>query len=220
MLTAQRFEGKPLRQPPYNFQDVPFCKKDLSGSCILEVTDREVFTDAIAEMLLLCKEVMRRKNNHTPVVPEGSRNTVRTTKPLSLEYIADRIDVDDPLFGFLIRTENPIPSCGVCDSPRKSSVEGMLQGFLTITTFTTWQKTFRWDSRHEAAFSLDEPELALQMATGKRKYDNDGSLAAELESTVRCGDVWNEGVVWPHVAEISLLGGLGCGKVSHGIFSL
>jgi len=81
-----------------------------------------------------------------------------------------------------------------------------------VTTFTNWQKTFRWDSLHDSAFSYDDEELNRQMVTGKRLYDRDGTLAQELEATVRCGDPWNEGIVWPRVAEISLLGGLGCGK--------
>lgn len=49
---------------------------------------------------------------------------------MSLEYIADRLDLDDPLFGYTVRD-------------RKT---GWLQGFITVTTFTTWQKWFRWDS--------------------------------------------------------------------------
>jgi hypothetical protein len=90
----------------------------------------------------------------------------------------------------------------------------MLQGFITVTTFTNWQKTFRWDSLHDSAFSYDDRNLAAAMASGERRYDQDGSLAAELQGTVRCGDPWNEGIVWPRIAEVSLLGGLGCGKVS------
>jgi hypothetical protein len=117
------------------------------------------------------------------------------SKPLSLEYIADRLDVDDPIFGYQIRTE------------------GMLQGFITVTTFTNWQKTFRWDSMHDSAFAYDDEKTALQMASGERPYDQDGSLAEALQSTVRCGDPWNEGIVWPRIAEIALLGGMGCGKV-------
>jgi HMG (high mobility group) box/LysM domain len=51
------------------------------------------------------------------------------------------------------------------------------------------------------------------MLNGQRVYDKDGLLAMELQQTVRCGDPWNEGIVWPRLAEISLLGGLGCGRV-------
>lgn len=65
---------------------------------------------------------------------------------------------------------------------------------------------------HESAFSYDDDKLAQQMVNGERVFDSDGSLAAKLQQTVRCGDPWNEGIVWPQLAEISLLGGLGCGK--------
>lgn len=207
--TAQRFEGKPLKQPSYLMSHVPYCTKNFEGSYIQEVSDREVITDSIAEMLLLCKEAVRRKSTNNESQGTSMRTTTKIcTKPLSLEYIADRIDVDDPLLGFFVRTA-PSKSMN-----KESNVrEGMLQGFITITTFTTWQKSFRWDSLHESAFSVDEPELDSQMIKGIRKYDKDGSLSSQLEATVRCGDPWNEGIVWPHIAEISLLGGLGCGKV-------
>ena len=65
---------------------------------------------------------------------------------------------------------------------------------------------------HDSAFAYDDDLLAQDMVNGTRKFDQDGSLAAKLQSTVRCGDPWNEGIVWPRIAEISLLGGLGCGK--------
>ena len=42
--------------------------------------------------------------------------------------------------------------------------------------------------------------------------DCDGELAEGLERQMRDGDIRREGVIWPHVAEISLLGGLGCGS--------
>ena len=89
----------------------------------------------------------------------------------------------------------------------------MLQGFITVTTFTNWQATFQWDSLHPDAFAADPPILKKQMRARSRKWDQDGSLAQELQATVHSGDVWNEGIVWPRIAEISLLGGLGCGRV-------
>lgn len=205
-LNAQRYKGKPLLQPKYSFRDVPHCSRDLHGSSLQEVTEREQFNDAMAEMVLLCKEAMRRLSH-------DRLNGKKSSKPLSLEYIADRMDVDDPLFGCFVRTESP-PSEGVSDNWKK----GMLQGFITVTTFTNWQKTFRWDSLHDNAFSYDHKELAAEMAQGVRRHDVDGTLAEELQSTVRCGDPWNEGIVWPRIAEISLLGGLGCGKVSYDFF--
>ncbi len=195
-------------------RDVPYCNKDLSGSIVGEVTDRESFNDAMAEMVLLCNEVMRRKSqqdedgdaqsiststsrSNSRSKNQGKKVKKKASKPLSLEYLADRCDVDDPIWGFIVRSE----------------VNMMMQGFVTVTTFTNWQASFRWDSMHDSAFSYDDQEMAEAMASKERKYDENGSLAAEIQNTVRCGDPWNEGIVWPHVAEISLLGGLGCGKV-------
>ena len=79
----------------------------------------------------------------------------------------------------------------------------MLQGFITATTFTNWQSDFRFDSSHSSAF------------TNPPRNDNsvdDGELSRGMQATAKLGDPFNEGIVYPHVAEISLLGGLKCGK--------
>ena len=60
-MTAQRFAGKPLKQPKYAFRDVPKCERDLAGSRLYEVYRRDDFNDSMAEMVLLCNEVMRRR---------------------------------------------------------------------------------------------------------------------------------------------------------------
>ena len=60
-MTAQRFAGKPLKQPKYAFRDVPKCQRDLSGSMLYEVSRRDDFNDSMAEMVLLCNEVMKRQ---------------------------------------------------------------------------------------------------------------------------------------------------------------
>ena len=44
-----------------------------------------------------------------------------------------------------------------------------------------------------------------QQKRRKRIIDEDGSLAKELQKTVRLGDPYNEGIVWPRIAEISLV---------------
>lgn len=198
-LVAQRFAGKPLRQPRYSMRHVPHALPNLENSAIYYVDQREHFTDSMSEMVLLCNQVMKTKAMKTG---KGAG------KPLSLEYIADRCDVDDPIFGYMIRTSKKDSNHPSCDSHWQ---EGMMQGFVTCTTFTNWQKSFEWDSLHDSAFAYDDTDLAEQMVS-ERKYDKDGSLAQELQNTVRCGDPWNEGIVWPRIAEISLLGAMGCGK--------
>lgn len=262
---AHRHPSSPIAQPRYRFQDVEKCHKSLEGSVIQEVPNRrESFKVIMAEMVLLCTEAIKR-----------SRSGRTAAKPLSLEYIADRLDVDDPCFGYLIRSD-----------------QGHLQGFITVTTFTNWQKSFCWDSLQEMSFYYDDnssndfdisnnvnvnnnnvnndndnysegesesdggrkpaatttpmrsmggeadtnnqntnkskTNSAKKKATprrprpgerirnkkrGKRSIDEDGSLAKRLENTVRSGDPYDEGIVWPRIAEISLLGALGCGRI-------
>jgi hypothetical protein len=108
---AMRFAQSPLPQPSYNFAHVPKSERDLKGSSLQRVDDRENLKTCMAEMLLLCKEAMRRR----PGKGNGS-------KPLSLEYLADRLDVDDPCFGYMVRTNENL---------NKGHVhweKGMLQG--------------------------------------------------------------------------------------------
>ena len=150
-------------------------------------------------------------------VPDTTTTTTTTTagvvagsgnKPLSLEYIADRLDIDDPCFGYIVRTHERNPSAADDNTMWQS---GMLQGFITATTFTNWQKSFRWDSINEAAYDDDDDDDENDNTHGIRIRDVDGSLARELQRTVHCGNIHGEGIVWPRIAEISLLGGLGCG---------
>lgn len=210
-LQARRFHGKPLKQPSYSFRDVPWCSRDLSGSTLSVVTERDHLVDSIAELTLLCNEAMRRRG-----APPDSSSGKKTTKPLSIEYIFDRIDTDDPIWGLMVRTDTPVSLKGRASNLKSSPnwKRGMLQGFITCTTFTNWQSSFRFDSLHEMAFGQDDDELEAQMKSGMRKYDEDGSLAEELEACVKGGNPHVEGIVYPRVAEVSLFGGLGCGKVS------
>ena len=108
--------------------------------------------------------------------------------PLSREYIRDRVDIDDPLLGYQIRHKQG----------------GWLQGFIMYTNFTTWTHGFCWDSEHECSGMAD--------ANGNPHWDADGALAKELQSLDREGDPHVGGIIFPQVAEIGLVGGLGCGE--------
>ena len=222
IMNATRFALPPLPQPRYSFADIPAAQyPDLQGSTIEHVTNREDFQRCMGEMLLVCKEAVRRRHRrhqqqpeqeHSPSKDDDSRHTNNKTnkkkknashhsnhhapdgsKPLSLEYLADRLDVDEPLWGYLVRHE------------------GRLQGFVTVTTFTNYERSFRWDSLHEAAFCGDDDHDDHD--SSGRVVDSTGALARDLQATVRAGNVWEEGIVWPRLAEISLLGGLGCGRL-------
>jgi hypothetical protein len=109
--------------------------------------------------------------------------------PLSREYIRDRIDIDDPMRGYQIRHK----------------AGGWLQGFLLWTNFTTWTHFFTWDSIH--------PMSGMKTTTNAQYKDADGSLAQELQALPRSGDPSDSGIVFQNIAEIGLLGGLGCGEL-------
>ena len=104
-----------------------------------------------------------------------------------LEYMCDRLDIDDPLWGYQLRTAK----------------EGWLQGFVALTTFTTWAPYLRWGLTPAAGVTADDVR--------DRAVDLDGSLAARLEAQPRYGDPEAEGVIFETIAEVSLLGGIGGG---------
>ena len=185
-MMARRFACPPVQEAPYEPRQIPNAQRDMTDTCIIKPS-REVWLTLLGEMVQMVNEAVRRR-----------ASSVRdASKPLSLEYMADRLDVDDPLFGHLAVTR----------------AEGWMQGFITATTFTTWHRQFRWDSTNPA---LDLQDHADEPVDGKpatpRRVDADGTLSMELQAELRAGDPEDEGVVWPRVAELSLLGALGCGR--------
>lgn len=150
-------------------------------------TKRTEWEDCLSEMTAVCTSAALRRH----VASQTTSNSKPFFAPLSQAYIRDRIDIDDPLEGYQIRHKTG----------------GWLQGFILWTNFTTWTHYFKWDS-------LDERSgvLSSQKVDKTRHVDQDGSLSAELEAQPRSGDPLATGVVSPTIAEIGLLGGIGCGE--------
>lgn len=201
MALARRHELETLKEPVYEIEDVPRALPSGEGSAALRLSDRTAWFEALAEMVLLSN---RAGEEHDRRVKNAGGTLLHAGKPLGLEYMADRIDTDDPIWGWTIRSQK----------------EGWLQGFVCVTTFTTWLRWFRWDTLCESAgvipyertpLKLSPDEARLQAWFDQRVVDGDGRLARALNKQVCDGDWTDEGVVWPRIAEISLLGGLGCG---------
>jgi len=135
------------------------------------------------------------KNLHLPNSSQQSSMTMKSFHPpLSQAFIKDRIRIDDPLRGYQIR----------------HAEGGWLQGFLVWTNFTVWTLDFRWDSNH--------PACGLHLHDVKARSpcvaEDDGTLSKELQALPRGEqDPLDGGIVLKQVAEISLLGGLGCGEL-------
>ncbi|KAJ1461508.1 hypothetical protein M885DRAFT_507551 [Pelagophyceae sp. CCMP2097] len=188
MMAARKVRGA-MRAMPYDVELVPAASKDLDGSVLLCITDRGAWNRDLSEMLSLTGEAAWRRaekcrRDGVPLQPAAPHDA----KPLMLEYCADRVSVDDPLFGWQLRRRD----------------EGWLQGFIALTTYTTWAPYLRWDSRAQASgITADDVR--------DRAVDVANDLAAELEAQPRGGDPETEGVIFPTIAEVSLLGGLGCG---------
>ena len=184
---ARRFALPPVEEAVYELRDIPDAKKDMSGSVILRPA-RETWLSLLGEMVQMTNEAVRRR----------AASARDASKPLSLEYMADRLDIDDPLFGYLAVTAD----------------KGWMQGFVTCTTFTTWHRNFAWDSLHPCVDLSGGHDEGGEDAVGAdgRVVDADGSLSIELMREVYAGDPDDHGVQWPRVAELSLLGALGCGR--------
>ena len=204
-MTSQRRLRTALAEPAYDLELVPSAARDLAGSALVRVEGTASWERLIGEMLLLCNEASWRYVQAERARPGPRRLELAPTepKPLMLEYISDRVDTDEPLWGYVART----------------SAEGWMQGFVCVTQFTTWQPYFRWTSGAPSA-GVTADDVASHAVDGRAPTLDAAasvgtgavSLTRELQCARRGGDPEGEGVVWPRVAEVSLLGGLGCGR--------
>ena len=186
-MLAQRYAMPPLGEPAYSFPKVP--KWKLSQPFVVHRPTRDECVRNMAELLLCCNEAVQRQHR-TSAASDRRKRPYHAGKPLLLEYMSDRLDIDDPMQAYMVRSK-----------------EGWLQGFVTYTNFTTWHKHFRWDSLDECA----EIDPSLEDNEGHLLDDN-GSIARELNSQTFVGNPSAEGIVWPRICEIALVGALGCGR--------
>lgn len=163
--------------------EIPFAKPMLVGSTMSACNTREEWVKICPKLATVCNEAARRSTLRV------NPSAMRYEKPLSETYIKERLDYDDPLDGFVIRTNDEFQH---------------IQGFIVATCFKTWRKTFR--------FAFDEPATLITPVDHRcHKTDKDGSLTAELQ---KCDveEIENGGGYrFPRICEISLLGGLACG---------
>ncbi|GMH63142.1 hypothetical protein TrLO_g13783 [Triparma laevis f. longispina] len=150
-------------------------------SLIWSPLSREEWDDSVSEMTTLASQASYRR------AIKQSPTHGKIEPPLSLQYIRERTDIDDPLKGYQLRH---VPT-------------GYLQGFVMTTTFTCWVGWFKWASNH--------PQSGMAGRRGEG-FDEGNIIGAELEECKRAGDPNGQGVVWPRIAELSLAGGLGCGE--------
>ncbi|KAH8066845.1 Bromodomain containing protein [Aureococcus anophagefferens] len=99
-MMATRHARPALASVPYDFEVVPSAARDLAGSVVVTVPEarsRETFSSDLAEMLTLCGEAAWRGRGRACGPPPAAPHDA---KPLMLEYMCDRLDVDDPMWGY------------------------------------------------------------------------------------------------------------------------
>jgi len=156
-------------------------RRDMAGS---EIVKCDEWLSKVGDMMQVCNEAARRRTLHV------NKNASHYDKPLSESYILERLELDDPVQGFIVQT---VP-------------EKKMQGFIIFTNFTVWRKSFRWDSLSPNAGITPLDKIS-------HICDDGGSLSKELESLQREGDPEDRGIICHRIAEICLLGALGCGNI-------
>eukprot|EP01083_Nonionella_stella_P274570 932099_1 len=151
-------------------------------SCIWVPQSRSDWEACINELVNVCTAASWHKERHSL-----KKKSKEFSPPISEIYVKDRLDVDDPLRGYQIRHRSG----------------GWLQGFVMMTDFTIWTHYFKWDSMHPMNGINRENVVG---------FVDDGTLTKDLEKQPRSGDPHGVGVIWPTIAEISLVGALGCGE--------
>ena len=141
-------------------------------------------------MYHLAWEAVRRPPQ-APLGLKGGPCFAEVTPPVSREFIEQRADIDEPQQGYMVRRADT----------------GWLQGFCWATTFTHWVHFFRWDSL------ATQSGLRNPRAGEGHPIDADGRLAEALEAQPRSGDPQVSGVAFPTIAEVALVGALGCGSL-------
>jgi hypothetical protein len=171
------------RNIPYIPNHEPQPFAEGSESCIWVPSSRSDWEDCIDELVNICTAASWHKYR------QDKKKKKDFSPPISHIYVKDRLDVDDPLRGYQIRHKKG----------------GWLQGFVMMTDFTIWSHYFKWDSNHiKNGIDRDDDKLGMMV--------DDGPMTKLLESQPRSGDPHGAGVVWPTIAEISLVGALGCGE--------
>jgi hypothetical protein len=184
----------------YDMATVPSCSvtaNRVSGSVVCRMLppedDPEPWAASLApELVALCHEAANRRSKITGAF-RGTHHAHAKDERVSPNYVLDRLCTDYPLRGFAIRAND---------------AQQRLQGFIATTTFTTWSRYFKWDSKSP------DPELSGTEARSKHahiRWDQDNRMALELEHQARDGDPQDTGVIWKSVGEISLMGSLGGG---------
>jgi hypothetical protein len=123
----------------FNFSNAIYTSGSFGKSVLLRIKTAETWQAVVDELVSLCDEVAARQ--------AAARGDALFNCPLAQRYVDDRLCLDDPLHGYMIREKTT----------------GCLQGFIVYTTFTTWlpKGRVRWTNA-EARLPL-QPLLGYEV---------------------------------------------------------
>jgi len=228
----------------------------VGGQVLVKPPTQACWSRNLSELLLLCNEAAARNAKRHPEDMGKKKDADGTqTKPLGLEYISDRIETDDPIWGYMVRPPPPqsvrlgtgliLYDAGADRTRRLAAglhhtdhLHDVAHG-LRIQLLSAGSRHFRpgeavrapvrshsclpsvvdsdglliWISRDLACKWNLAPSCRLTRRNAHRehRWDSDNCLSLELQAQEHAGDPNGEGIIWKRVAEISLLGAMGCG---------
>ena len=156
-MPLQNLPSRSCAVPEYAVEEVPFPAR---GRCapnttaLIRIRSRSRWKREIDELMAICDEAARRASlAHNP-------SAEHYESPVSREFVECRLELDDPLLGWMARER----------------ASGRMQGFILCSQFTTWVAPahFRWLSPPAGA--------AGEISAGEKR---NGSLWRALNDCTR-----------------------------------
>lgn len=92
-MLSRRHELPALVEPEYEVEDVPRANFEGEGSASQLISDRNEWLRILPEMVLVSSQA---EENYEMKLRREGKTALHPGKPLSLDYLADRVDTDDP----------------------------------------------------------------------------------------------------------------------------
>lgn len=153
-------EARLPKSAAYLHKLVPQCARDLTGCVLVAPADRTEWFMCLGEMVSLCEEATRRHAAALDMRP--------APQAMPVAYLAERLDTDEPLWGWQVRDE----------------ANGWMQGFITLTTFTTWSATFEFNATR-AETGLPAARLQNALVSSGRMTGDPTLYTAKNDDLVR-----------------------------------
>ena len=199
------------------------------ASLLLRVRSRDTWKSGVSEIVSLCDESERRR-----ALRRGGGVATPVSRPIRRAFVEDRVELDEPLVGYQVREgdEGRMQGFILCTtfttwmsgdsfcwhggvegrgSPKGGSGRSPKGGSPTKGSGRSPKGGSPTKGSGSGSGSGSRRSPPKGKGVGGSSVGSPRALAGRLNACRREGDPLTTGCVWPRVAEISLLGGLGCG---------